>query len=66
MLQASAEGIRIVIYVSKKSLQRPEVKALVEFYLREGRALVLEIGYVPLPEAGYAEGLAAVEDQGSP
>jgi phosphate transport system substrate-binding protein len=59
----SAESIRtgtytplsrpIFIYVSKKSLERPEVAAFVDFYLKEGPALVQEVGYVPLPDTAY-------------
>jgi phosphate transport system substrate-binding protein len=44
----------LFIYVSKKSLDRPEVKKFVEFYLREGPALVSEVKYVPLPAEAYA------------
>jgi phosphate transport system substrate-binding protein len=43
----------IFIYVSKKHLQRPEVKAFVEYYLNEGAALVKEVGYIPLPDKAY-------------
>lgn len=44
----------IFIYVSKKAAdQRPEVAQLVEFYLNEGRALVEEVGYIPLPAEAY-------------
>jgi phosphate transport system substrate-binding protein len=39
----------LFIYVSKKSLARPEVKAFVEFYLGKDEKLVKEVGYVPLP-----------------
>lgn len=50
----------IFIYVSQKSLQRPEVKEFVKFYLTEGPELVKEIGYHPLPQARYDEGLKRV------
>jgi phosphate transport system substrate-binding protein len=39
----------LFIYVSKKALARPEVKAFVEFYLSKDEKLVKEVGYVPLP-----------------
>lgn len=39
----------LFIYVSKKSLARPEVKAFIEFYLSKDEKLVKEVGYVPLP-----------------
>ncbi|MEI6063287.1 MAG: PstS family phosphate ABC transporter substrate-binding protein [Pseudanabaena sp. ELA748] len=39
----------LFIYVSKKALARPEVKAFIEFYLSKDEKLVKEVGYVPLP-----------------
>lgn len=41
------------IYVRKSEADRPEVKAFVEFYLREGRELVDEVGYTALPAKAY-------------
>ena len=35
----------LFIYVNKKSLERPEVKAFVEFYMTDGPDLVREVGY---------------------
>ncbi|GAB4563983.1 MAG: PstS family phosphate ABC transporter substrate-binding protein [Haliangiales bacterium] len=44
----------IFIYVSKSAAdERPEVQKFVEFYLNEGRALVEEVGYIPLPDTAY-------------
>lgn len=44
----------IFIYVNEKMLERPEVKGFVEFYLGgEGRPLVKEVGYIPLPDSAY-------------
>ncbi len=40
----------LFIYVNVKSLDRPEVKAFVNFYLTNGPALAEEVGYVRLPE----------------
>ena len=51
------------IYVSTKSLQRPEVKAFVEFYMEQGQELVREVGYVPLPDDAYTTGLNMVRSQ---
>ena len=48
------------IYVNVKSLERPEVRAFVEFYMENARELVQEIGYVPLPSDAYATGLEMV------
>lgn len=44
----------IFIYVSRRALERPEVKQFVDFYLTEGASLVREVGYVPLSDAEYA------------
>ncbi|MCP4444356.1 MAG: PstS family phosphate ABC transporter substrate-binding protein, partial [Myxococcales bacterium] len=44
----------IFIYVSSKAMQRPEVRAFVEFYLSQGKALVSEVGYIALPETAHA------------
>jgi phosphate transport system substrate-binding protein len=43
----------IFIYVKAKSLQKPEVKEFVEFYMKNGAALTKEVKYVPLPAAAY-------------
>lgn len=41
----------LFIYVNKKSLKRPEVKAFVDYYMEKSPSLVKDVGYVPLPEA---------------
>jgi phosphate transport system substrate-binding protein len=46
----------IFIYVSKKSLDKPEVKDFVEFYLRQAPQLVKQVKYVPLPQSAYSTG----------
>ncbi len=43
----------LFIYVKEKSLQRPEIKTFVEFFLTEGPALAAEVGYVELPANAY-------------
>lgn len=43
----------IFIYVSKRAARRPEVKAFVEFYLKNAPTLVKEVKYVPLPQEAY-------------
>ncbi len=43
----------IFMYVSTKAMDRSEVSAFVDFYLNQGRALVAEVGYIPLPDAAY-------------
>ena len=50
----------LFIYVSKQSLERPEVAAFVQFYLENARELVQEVGYVPLPAEAYKVSLAKV------
>ncbi|HSA89901.1 MAG TPA: PstS family phosphate ABC transporter substrate-binding protein [Burkholderiales bacterium] len=43
----------IFIYVSVKSLAKPEVKEFVEYYMKHGGKLAKEVKYVPLPESAY-------------
>ncbi len=51
----------LFIYVNKASLDRPEVKAFITFYLENAPALVSEVGYVALPQSDYDTGLAAIK-----
>jgi phosphate transport system substrate-binding protein len=50
----------IFIYVSVKSLQKPEVKEVVEYYLQNGGKLAREVKYVPLPDSAYKTALQHV------
>lgn len=43
----------IFIYVNAKSLEKPEVKEFVHFYMKHGAALTKEVKYVPLPAKIY-------------
>ena len=43
----------IFIYVSVKSLAKPEVKEFVEYYMKNGEKLSREVKYVPLPSPAY-------------
>jgi phosphate transport system substrate-binding protein len=43
----------LFIYVNKASLDRPEVKAFMNFYIAHAMALSAEVGYIPLPDAAY-------------
>lgn len=43
----------IFIYINKKSLDKPEVKEFVEFYLKNAAKLVQQVKYVPLPDKAY-------------
>jgi phosphate transport system substrate-binding protein len=47
----------IFIYVSKKSVDKPQVKEFVEFYLKNAAELVKQVKYVPLPANAYSLGL---------
>ncbi len=51
----------LFIYVSHTSLQRPEVKAFVEFYMENGAELTAEVGYVPLSAQDYQSNLALAQ-----
>jgi phosphate transport system substrate-binding protein len=44
----------IFIYVSKKSIGKPEVKEFVEFYLKNAPTLVKQVKYVALPSKAYS------------
>jgi phosphate transport system substrate-binding protein len=43
----------IFIYVKLKSLDKPEVREFVEFYMKNADTLVREVKYVPLPKVIY-------------
>ena len=43
----------LFIYVSKKSMDKPEVKEFVQFYLDNVKTLATEVKYVPLTESAY-------------
>jgi phosphate transport system substrate-binding protein len=43
----------IFIYVNTRSLERPEVRRFVEFYLDHAAALAAEVKYIPLPSDSY-------------
>jgi len=47
----------IFIYVSAKSMAKPEVKRFVEFYMAQGAKMAKEVKYVPLPAEAYRIGL---------
>jgi phosphate transport system substrate-binding protein len=43
----------IFIYVNAKSIQKPEVKEFVEFYLKNAASLVKQVSYIPLSVTDY-------------
>ncbi|HEY2252042.1 MAG TPA: substrate-binding domain-containing protein, partial [Planctomycetaceae bacterium] len=46
----------LFIYVNRKAAERPEVKAFVEFYLKNAHELAADVKYLPLPEKAYEMG----------
>jgi phosphate transport system substrate-binding protein len=51
------------IYVSAKSLARPEVKSFAEFYMKQGPKLMAEVKIVPLPARAYVLNLETLQKQ---
>ncbi len=51
----------IFIYINAVAAERPEVKAFVDFYLSHGPELVLDVGYIPLPDRAYGMGKGRFE-----
>ena len=51
----------LVVYVNKKSAQKPEVKAFVNFLLKNASALSKEVGYVPLKDSIYTDAIKKFE-----
>ena len=51
----------LFMYVSKKSLLKPEVKAFVQYYLTTGTKLIESVGYVPLKDTEYQTELAKIK-----
>ncbi len=47
----------LFLYVNVKSLDRKEVKALAEFYLKNAATISAQVSYVPLPPKAYTMGL---------
>lgn len=53
----------IFVYVKAKSLDKPEVKEFVDFYMKNAEKLVREVKYVPLPKAAYEGNLKHARDK---
>lgn len=51
----------LYIYISKKSLEKPEVRQFAEYYLTNVKDLVTEVGYIPLEDAKYEAGLNKIK-----
>jgi phosphate transport system substrate-binding protein len=43
----------LFLYISTKALDRPEIKAFVDYYLKEGPALIDQVGFIQLGDRGY-------------
>ena len=56
----------LFIYVSKQSMERPEVKAFVEFYLDNAADLAQEVGYIKLGDDEYASNREAIKQPPTP
>jgi phosphate transport system substrate-binding protein len=48
----------VFIYVTNTAAKRPEVRAFVKFYLDNAPELVIDVGYIPLPDSEYQEQLS--------
>ena len=53
----------LFIYVSERSIQRPEVQTFVEYYLQDGRPLVAEVGFISLPESATQVALRHLQER---
>lgn len=51
----------IFIYVNAKSLERPEIREFVQYYMKSAEVLVREVKYVPLPAKAYTFNLDMIE-----
>ncbi|OIN92371.1 MAG: protein sphX [Comamonadaceae bacterium CG1_02_60_18] len=52
----------IFIYVKAQSLQKPEVKKFVEYYMEHGATIAKEVKYVALPASVYKANLKHIAD----
>jgi phosphate transport system substrate-binding protein len=51
----------LFVYVSSKGLDKPHVKAFVEFYIRQSATKIIsQVGYVPITDAQMKENLAKI------
>ena len=48
----------LLIYVSHKALERPEVQGFLKFYNEHADAIVPEVGYVPMNAADYEQNIS--------
>jgi phosphate transport system substrate-binding protein len=55
----------IFVYVKLKSLDKPEVREFIEFYMKNADKLIREVKYVPLPQKAYEYNLKHAKDKKS-
>ena len=53
----------LFVYVSKKSSGKSEVQKFIEFYMKNGKSLSKEVGYVALPDKAYELALRRFENR---
>jgi phosphate transport system substrate-binding protein len=53
----------IFIYAARKSLDRPEVREFIAFYLTRAPQFVKQVKYIPLPASGYTLGIERVKNR---
>ncbi len=51
----------LFIYVNKASLEKPEVRRFVEYYLEIAKDIAQEVGFVTLPDEEYENGLNLIK-----
>jgi phosphate transport system substrate-binding protein len=52
----------LFIYITDTAAQRPEVRAFIQYFIKEGSALTREVGFVPLNEQGAQQTLAHFQE----
>jgi phosphate transport system substrate-binding protein len=56
----------LYIYVNTQSMQKKEVAAFVEFYIKNAAKLSTEVGYIPLPDSMYKTALETFQKAAKP
>lgn len=51
----------LFVYVNTKSLEREEIKTFMRYYLENVKDIVSDVGYIPLEDAKYTEGLNKIK-----
>ncbi len=53
----------LFLYVRKSSLNQPDTKIFIEFYIKTVFSLALSVGHVPMPEEQYSKLLQTIKNQ---